>query len=737
MIGPTTRLIHREDGGIGAEAFVIVGAARRFPETASPSYNSHVNQTARSRYRSQARWLCALLVTVHTAAPAQTWSADNGNGTYSNPLFYDEFSDPDVIRVGSDFYLTGTTMHAMPGLPILHSKDLVNWTLVGYAFDRLDLGPEFRLEGGKQIYGQGIWAPSFRYHDGTFYIFSNVNGRTTQLFRARNPRGPWTRTAMKRSFHDLSVLFDEDGKVYVVWGYGDVHLAQLDDELTDIVPGTDRVIIDKSAGMGEGSHFYKFRGTYYILSAWFERRMRMLCARADRPEGPYEVNPEISADEDFGLMQGYRLRSSTGPPFEITPPNPTTRGRLSMHQGGIVETPTGEWWGLSMMDYNSVGRLTALSPVTWKDGWPYFGLPGNLERTPRIWTKPRTGVASPRSAPYRRSDDFSGRSLANVWQWNHVPDDSKWSLSERRGFLRLHSMPSPDFWTARNTLTQRAIGPRSVATTTLETRGMRPGDIAGLALLNFPYAWIGVRRDSTGWMIEQYDQTTGRSERRPLRASRVWLRADCDFLSERARFSYSTDGSRFASLGSEFTMVFQLKTFQGVRYSLFHYNGTGYAGGFADFDVMNVREPQPRGLTKPIPIGRSIMLTTVDSDAVLIVTRDSAAAVSASGVVSRSPAARLRVVGRGLGRVALRASAGFISVDTAIGAARVVVKTGEPSDAQTFQWIETPYGDLVLLSLLTHRYLRLDAANGAVSADHPGPTSDPGDGSRLRWRPSG
>lgn len=141
-----------------------------------------------------------LFFLVLPSASGQTWTPDNGNGTFSNPLFYDEFSDPDMIRVGEDYYLTGTTMHTMPGLPVLHSKDLVNWKLLGYAFDRLDLGPEFRLEAGKEVYGQGIWAPTFRYHNGNFYIFTNINRHNTQLFRARNPAGPWTRTELKHSF---------------------------------------------------------------------------------------------------------------------------------------------------------------------------------------------------------------------------------------------------------------------------------------------------------------------------------------------------------------------------------------------------------------------------------------------------------------------------------------------------------------------------------------------------------
>src|SRR3954453_3905559 len=198
----------------------------------------------------------ASLATLAPAAHAQTprtWTADNGNGTFTNPLFHDEFSDPDIIRVGSDFYLTGTTMHAMPGLPVLHSTDLVNWELESYALDRLDLGPAFRLEDGKEIYGRGIWAPSFRYHDGTFHIFSNVNGQTTQHFTATSPRGPWTRTPMKVSLHDLSVLFDDDDRIYVVWGYQDMHFAELDSTLTAIIPGSERVLFAKDAGMGEGA----------------------------------------------------------------------------------------------------------------------------------------------------------------------------------------------------------------------------------------------------------------------------------------------------------------------------------------------------------------------------------------------------------------------------------------------------------------------------------------------------
>jgi xylan 1,4-beta-xylosidase len=662
--------------------------------------------------------LALFALTFVLSISAQTWRADNGNGTFTNPLFYDEFSDPDLIRVGEDFYLTGTTMHAQPGLPVLHSRDLVNWKLLGYASEKLDLGPEFRLENGRESYGQGIWAPSFRYHQGTFYIFSNVNRHNTHVFRATRPEGPWTRTRMNRAFHDLSVLFDDDGKVYVIWGYQDIHFAQLTDDLTDIVPGTEKIIIQRGTGFGEGVHFYKIDGKYFILSAWFAGRMRMPCARADKPDGPYEINQAISIDEDFGLAEGYRLQGQSGPPFKIVPANTVDGGRMSLHQGGIVSTTTGEWWGFSMMDYNSVGRLTCLSPITWTDGWPYFGLPGNLKRTPRTWVKPNTGHTSPPSSPYQRNDDFSGPKLANVWQWNHLPVDDQWSLSQRAGFLRLHSLPSTDFWRARNTLTQRAIGPESIPTVELDTSGMKAGDVAGLALLNLPYAWIGVRRGAEGLTLEHFDQFTGKSVTVPLKTTRVSLRARCDFLTEKATFSYSTDGKTFEPIGDEFTMVFQLKTFQGVRYSLFHYNTGGGPGGHADFDSFMVTEPHPRGFMKPIPLGQTITLTRFGGDTALTV----------------NGASRFQVVDRGLGRVALQAGGKFVTVATAEGGARVGLKTGDPGDSETFQWTENVYGDVNLLALATHRHLRVEPDSGNAFADSPGPKPDRKDGTCFEWK---
>lgn len=661
--------------------------------------------------------LVGITASSQTSDRKKTWTADNGNGTFTNPLFYEEFSDPDMIRVGEYFYLTGTTMHSMPGLPILRSRDLVNWQFVAYAMDKLDLGPAFRLDEGKNVYGRGIWAPSFRYHNGTYYIFSNVNGQTTQKFTATNPAGPWTRTPMKVSLHDLSVLFDDDGKVYVVWGYEGIRLAQLNRDLTDLVPGTERLIIPKGLGIGEGAHFYKINGKYLITSAWYMGAMRMPAARADRPEGPYEYNQAISIDEDFGLMKGKSLTRDG----KILPADPAARGRMSLHQGGIIQTTKGEWWGFSMMDYNSIGRLTSLSPITWQDGWPYFGLPGNLKRTPRTWVKPNTGYNGKPTVPYDHNDDFIAPKLKPIWQWNHVPVDDKWSLSERVGFLRLHTLPATNFWQARNTLTQRAIGPLSSPIVKLDVASLQTGDVAGLALLNKPYARIGIERDDKGISIAQYSDYTAKTARASMTGASLWLKADCDFLKETAQFSFSLDGKSFTPLGEPVELVFQLTTFQGVRYSLFAYNSAGQNGGYADFDSMMVNEPHPRGLMRPIPYGKQIRLTSFRAKTGLTVQ----SLTLTVGMPTAFTVADMR-----LGRVALKSGRAYISINRD---GQTKLETAKPGLEQSFQWIETPTGELVLMSLASNRFLRIDPKTQAILCDSAGPVPDGSDGTRFVW----
>jgi xylan 1,4-beta-xylosidase len=669
---------------------------------------------------------------------ARTWMADNGNGTYTNPLFYDEFSDPDAIVVGDDFYLTGTTMHTMPGLPVLRSKDLVNWEFLGYALDRLDLGPECRLEGGKDIYGQGIWAPCLRYHNGSFHIFSNVNKHPTQHFTATDPRGPWTRTQMNVSLHDLSVLFDDDGTVYAIWGYDEIRIAELNEQLTGIKPGTEQIIIRAGEGAGEGSHFTKIDGMYYITMAQWDPLCYQVCARARSPRGPYEISLMSSA-EHLGVGTGWRLPySAETRSFGLIPPRSDNGGCTTLHQGPIVKTPAGEWWALSMMDHNAVGRLTCLSPVTWENGWPRMGLPGNLTRTPITWAKPGTKVPVTPHAPYERSDDFSSTILKPVWQWNHVPVNRNWSLSRRPGFLTMRSLPAPDFWHAKNTLTQRAIGPVSVATTALDISQLKDGDVAGLALLNFPYAWIGCAEENGIHRLRVYDQRTNSTTDGPVVPSRLWLRVTCDFDRETALFSYSTDGTAFSTMGDVVIMGYQLRTFQGVRFSLFNYTVAEKEGGYCAFDAFTVDEPRPSGLTKPIPCNTVITLTNVADSTVLVQWRNWLRPVEPQSRFAAGQAPAFRILDRGNGRIALRSmmDSTYVTVTGEGRIAEVQCTRDDQGSASTFQWIDIGDGTIALLSLATNRYLTVaPRAGGLCSADAPGIDPDRRTGPCFVWAP--
>jgi xylan 1,4-beta-xylosidase len=680
--------------------------------------------------------------TAPAVAPRTTWMPDNGNGTYTNPLFYDEFSDPDMIRVGDDFYLAGTTMHAMPSLVVLHSKDLVNWEFLGYAAEKLDLGPEYRLENGEDAYGQGIWAPCIRYNKGTFYIFSNVNGRGLQIFTSKNPAGPWQQRSLERGIHDLSVLFDDDGRIYAVTGYGEVHLVEFKPDLSGVIEGSERVIIPRGNAMGEGHHFYKIGGKYYIVSADYAPTGRMQCARADRIDGPYET-VAISARETMGTQRGWWCGNvgqrgavpGPGAKFDMAKPGANEFGAAPLHQGGIVDLPNGDWWGFSMMDFKSVGRTTFLSPVTWHDGWPYFGLPGNLGRSPRTWVKPAVAAVVAPTATYRRSDDFSAAKLLPVWQWNHAPASAKWSLSEKPGTLRLHTLPAAHFLVARNTLTQRVIGPESTATVVLDASGLQPGDIAGLGLLNIPCAWIGIVRTESGYVLRWYNQVSDTTIDRPLDSARVSLRAAGNYDDDLATLSYSVDGTNFTPLGEPVRLPYQLKTFQGTRYALFAFNVAGHEGGYAEFDSFRVDEPFA-DRSQNLPLGKVITLRNLANDSAVWANRNGMLhSARPDSKEAQSPAGRFRVLDRGQGRVALEAmdGSGFVTV-VGLGLSGDVRLCSHETAGSLFQWQDMLRGQCMLLSLATHRYIGIDSQTGEpYSAESPGARPDRKDGAVFTW----
>jgi beta-xylosidase len=670
-----------------------------------------------------------------TRPAAQSWTADNGNGTYSNPLFYEEFEDPDVIRVGTDYYLAGTTMHMNPGVIVLHSKDLVNWELASYCIDRLDLGPAYHLEDGN-IYGNGIWAPCIRYHEGMFYVFCNVNRAGLQIFRSKSASGPWQRNQIQ-GFHDLSVLFDDDGKIYLVSGNRNPYtIVELNKDLTGVVPGAHHQM--NAPGMGEGHHLYKINGKYVDVSAIPGAHTDQAVARADSLDGPWQVERMVRS-ESLGIPTQNSMRGGRGTnqTFTVSHNDPNAGGGMTLHQGGIVDTPSGEWWSIIMQDHGSIGRMVALVPITWDNGFPIIGLPGNLRKAPNTWLKPNTGHTPAPKPLFVRSDNFDSPKLSPVWQWNHCPDDSKWSLTEKPGILRLHSLPADSFWMARNSLTQRPMGPESVATVELDAAGLATGDTAGLALLGAPYAWIGLVKTADGLTLQMFDQTDLKTNNAPTSFTHVWLCVACNFDTEKAVFSYSADGKKFTPFGDPFIMAFQLITFQGARLALFNYNTGGKPGGYADFDNFNVDEPRARGIERMIPLGKTITLTSGADGTLLAADTQNTSVVNmaadSTNAVSRN--VQFQVVDLGKGRVALKTANGRF-VSAASDCVSLKDLTGKaPGDAESFQWVNLMRGDIMLMALSNHCYLTTKPnAPGLVAASATGPRPDRKDGACFKWK---
>ena len=684
------------------------------------------------------------------SADAQSWTADNGNGTFTNPLFYDEFSDPDILRVGDDYYLAGTTMHAVPGLVILHSRDLVNWEWAGYCFDRFDFSdPAFWLKDGQDIYGQGIWAPCIRYANGQFYVFSNVNGKGLQCYTAKDVSGPWTHHNMQGRIYDLGVLFDDDGKIYAIHGYGKVLCTELKADMSGPVEGTERVIIPEGNGVGEGHHIYKIDGMYYLISTDYQPNGRTLCSRSKSIWGPYETRV-ITADETYGyhpcpltvVPRGTKPRIGTdGTRFSMTQLTPDATACTNAHQGGIVQYKDGSWWALFMQDFHSIGRTVCLMPMTWKDGWPMVGLEGNLGRAPRTWFKPGVQSAASQSpqteqghSPYLRSETFDGGQLGRVWQWNHNPEEKMWSL--KGGRLRLQTMPAGQLMWARNTLTQRVIGPKSVTTVEFYLKGMKDGDVAGLGNINVPCSWIGIVKDGQRLTLRCFEQLTNDTTDIDLSSltpgpEKIWLRSIGEYDDNQAQYAYSLDGKEFHTLGRMMPLSYQLITFQGSRHALFAFNVKGKRGGYAEFDNFTVSEPMA-DRSRNIPLGKTIRIINKGTG------RPAKAlphgVLYDSGKDDRSQQTLFRVIDRGMGRVALQCADGRYLKVYGEGLPGDVRFTGKEADADVFLWQDYLGHEFMLLSLANHRYLSKSPTTGSpYSMDSPGPDPARRNGSVLEW----
>ncbi len=497
-------------------------------------------------------------------AHGQVWRADRGQGTYHNPPLYADYPDPDIIRVGDDFYFASTTFVNAPGLTLLHSKDLVNWDILGHVTPRLEGDPKYDLENGGD-YRHGLFAPSLRYHDGRFYIAVTPVGRNTRIYSAATMGGPWTSRELDREAFDPGLFIDTDGKAFIVTSVGSdgtIRLLSLNADLTAI---TNEQKIHYVQG-AEGSKLIR-RGAWYYLFNSIPRRLALTVSRAGSLTGPWETREQI---------------------------DDTTGG----HQGAVVDLPDGGWYGFVMRDAGAIGRMTNISPIFWRDDWPVWGSPSAPGRVPDVAAKPILGkpFAEPPS-----TDDFDGPTLGRQWQWNHNPDDSRWSLSDRPGFLRLKATKSPEFWTARNTLVQKGQGPKSRGVVKLDVRGLAPGDACGFGTFGQFSNQLVVTRapDGQGVLTAQVVESTEagpksapRGGGRPIPLRDLWLSADMDFAADQAALSYSLDGRVWTGIPGEYPLAFAWRTgtFQGEQFGLFCYNPSGGAGGM-DVDSFTLSRP--------------------------------------------------------------------------------------------------------------------------------------------------
>ena len=684
-----------------------------------------------------------------TAQTNQSWTADNGNGTFTNPLFYDEFSDPDILRVGDDYYLAGTTMHAVPGLVILHSKDLVNWENVSYCFDRFDFPEDrFSLKNHDEIYGQGIWAPCIRYANGQFYVFSNVNGKGLQCYTSKDIHGPWKHHNMKGNIYDLGVLFDDDGKIYAIHGYGTVKCTELKPDMSGPVEGTERVIIPDGRGIGEGHHMYKINGMYYLISTDYSPNGRTLCSRSKNIWGPYETRV-ISADETYGYHAAsltqvpgrpkYRI-GEDGTKFGLGPLDKDATACTNAHQGGIVQFNDGSWWALLMMDFHSIGRTVCLMPMTWKDGWPMVGLNNNLGRAPRTWFIPGTQMGNYKAGekplsephgPYVRSDNFDGKQLGRIWQWNHNPEEKMWGL--KNGKLRINSMPAEQLMWARNTLTQRVIGPKSITTVEMSVKGLKDGDVAGLGNINVPCSWLGLVKEGKELTLRCFEQLTNDTidTKVELPKGKIWLRSIGDYDNDQAQYAYSTDGTTFHTLGRMMPLSYQLITFQGSRHALFAFNINGKNGGYAEFDNFTVDEPMA-DRSKNIPFGKTFRIINKATNRPAICLPHGL--LYDTHANDKNERTQFQLVDRGNGMVALKCFDGQYIKVYGEGIPGDVRFTNDANEAEVFLWQDYLNQDFMLYSVRNHRYIGKSPTTGSpYSMDFDGPDPARRNGSVLRW----
>lgn len=548
---------------------------------------------------------------------ASVWIAENEDGTYTNDILWADFPDTDVIRVADTYYLISTSMHLFPGAPVLSSKDLIHWHFEGYAlpYDQVlslaNPGQTMDLKNG-HIYDMGAWAGSIRYNPKLhkFYYIVNMQDGTSKEYAilsvADHASGPWKLYRLSQRLYDPGLLFDDDGTAYVIHGQGQLYVTRL--KLVDAKTGEyaiDETLIEADGNgchdkpffnytdgyYNEGSHAYKIGDTYYVLTTptWANTGTKKeICIQTkDLVNGPYLVKDIHSSFMNFG--------------------------ENGIHQGGIVDVPlkngSSEWWSVIFQDRHKLGRTPTLQPVFWEtdeagQSWPMIGAKAkNGCLAVPTFRKPSIEIADVQTSTRRIHylDDFEYDTLDLCWQWNHIPDDSKWNLTERPGYLRLYTATvTDDLAKSRNTLRQRVIGPESSATIKLDISHMTDGDIAGLTVHQRHYNYIGVKclSDTCEKEIIINDHGTEViSEKLPRGTTTIWLRAEAVKMEYRSKFYYSLDGTHFQILGGIYEMYYG--DYVGMGYGAFNF-ATKALGGYVDMDSFEVNTTTINHNLKPL-----------------------------------------------------------------------------------------------------------------------------------------
>jgi len=545
---------------------------------------------------------CAAAADAPAPTPASPWLPDLGNGSYKNPIIFADYSDPDVTRVGDDFYLVSSSFTCVPGLPILHSKDLVNWTIIGHALPKQV--PEDVFNSVQS--GKGVWAPAIRYHNGKFYVFYPDPDYGIYMVTATDPAGEWSAPILVKGgkgFEDPCPLWDDDGKVWLVHAWvgsrsggknNTLTLVQLSEDATKVI-GPDNDIIkgaDFKLTTAEGPKFYKMNGYYYIFApVGGVGGGTQAVFRSKKVDGPYEVK--------IVLAQG--STNTNGP-----------------HQGGLVDTPDSkQWWFVHFQDMavqkGNEGRVTHLEPVVWNDDWPVMGNDPNHTGTGEpvlTFKKPDVGKTYPTSAS-QTSDEFNSPKLGLQWQWLANPQDKWLSLTAKSGSLRLYAQP-PNASLIRqpNLLLQKIPAPAFTVTTKMDYSPAFPGEMAGLVIYGAPCAWIGLVKTADGLRVSQTVSRSGaganasdtatESAGVDVKSASIYL-AFSMTADARVQFSYSEDGKVYTALGAPVAVTAIRGSWIGAKFGLFAISTHGSAGalppdspsGYADFDWIHVAPSAP------------------------------------------------------------------------------------------------------------------------------------------------